>query len=211
MISQPNRDQQEGFTIVELMIATSVLATILVMVTFVMVGIGNLYYKGVNQARVQDSVRSLADEIAGKLQFSDGTSLQGVAADGSYSLTSADSTTHAYCIGDTRYVFRLNTQINNGTRHVLWRDITNSCGLLDLNLPTPSIGGDELIPPRSRLTEFRIGNAVSPYGLVVGIAYGDDDLLEPAAGGGLQCVGGAGSQFCATSFLNTTVVKRMGL
>jgi prepilin-type N-terminal cleavage/methylation domain-containing protein len=235
MTSKLNRDRQEGFTIIELMIATSVLATILVIVTIVMVGIGNLYYKGINQARVQDNVRSLADEMSNKLQFSDGTSLQGVAPDGSYSLTSVDGRTHVYCIGDTRYVFILNTQIDNGTRHVLWRDTSNSCGLLNLNLVTPSLGGSEVIPPNSRLTEFKIDTATSPYRLVVGVAYGDDDLLcnsdtpgdcvsdsddllhkaalaDPTRpDGDIRCRGHAGSQFCAASFLSTTVVRRMGL
>ncbi len=66
-----HRHLQKGFTIIELMIATAVLSTILVMVTVVMVNIGSLYYKGINQARVQDDVRSIADEIIKNIQLND--------------------------------------------------------------------------------------------------------------------------------------------
>ena len=63
MIRKRTPDKQAGFTIVELMIATAILSTILLLVTTMMINIGNLYYKGVNQARVQDGVRTLADDV----------------------------------------------------------------------------------------------------------------------------------------------------
>lgn len=179
-------NKQAGFTIIELMIATAVLSTILLLVTIVMISIGNLYYKGINQSRVQDDVRSIADDVSQNLQLSDGAT------------TATNGTTHAYCIGANRYTFVYFQQISSTpaagqSRHVLWRDANptpGSCSLaapytVNLNLATPSAGGTELIAPNSRLTSFCISGSVtgscnpdkSPYDIQVGVIYGDSDLI----------------------------------
>lgn len=236
MIKRRDISGQHGFTIIELMIATTVLSVILLMVTFVMVGIGNLYYKGFNQARVQDNVRTVTDELAQKLQLSDGKSF----------FAASSINTQAYCIGTTRYSYALNQQIGSTTQHVLWRDTmkNTSCTVADnfLNTASPADGqtvadsGSELVTPRSRLTNFLItqANLASPYVITVGVAYGDDDLLcnltagddctkstdnsDPAHRAALNgshgpydisCRGHVGQQFCAVGALQTTVVKRL--
>lgn len=185
--------RQKGFTIIELMIATSVLATILVTVSIIMISIGNLYYKGINQARVQDGTRSIADEISQRLQLSGLPPKQPAAPD--------PNGTNAYCIGTTRYTYVIGVQIGtNGPgapspspipfQHVLWRDTIQSadtCQVATLTAANPSQGSDvgnsdakdgsELMVPNSRLINFSITPLSSPYTLALGIAYGDDDLL----------------------------------
>jgi len=222
---------QKAFTIVELMIATAVLSTILLLVTAMMMSIGNLYYKGVNQARVQDATRSITDDVSQHLQLSDNVPLAAVSLDGQ---------THVYCIGNTRYTYVLDKQI--GTQagqspHVLWRDdnpVPGSCSATVgfLNSPPSGLNGSELISPNSRLTAFSI-SAGSPYSVSVGIAYGDNDQLcdNGSAGdcnfsgvsphmnqiisgaispaGLIICKGTTGQQFCSTSNLTTTVVQRI--
>ncbi|MGC1177435.1 MAG: prepilin-type N-terminal cleavage/methylation domain-containing protein [Candidatus Saccharimonadales bacterium] len=213
------RSRQQGFTIVELLIATAVLSTILVLVTVMMIKIGNLYYKGVNQARVQENVRNLTDEVSQQLELNGG-SVPYIHTD------TEDPNTHllvdpqAYCIGTTRYSFVLNKQISTSatlgsdqTRHVLWRDSVpvGSCAALtqaQLNNQTPSSGGTELIAPNSRLTSFSITPTISPYTLSVAVAYGDTDLLNVSSSGA-ACKGSIGDQFCATASLTTGVVQRL--
>jgi prepilin-type N-terminal cleavage/methylation domain-containing protein len=202
MTSQTNRSNA-GFTIVELMISTAILSTILLLTTAVMLNIGKLYYKGVNQARVQDGSRAILDEVSQHLQFSD----QALQA-GHSNIGGVD--TSVYCIGNTRYSYVKNIQIGQ-IKHVLWRD-TPSAGCVatspaNLTLATPSTGGTELIPPNSRLTEFSITIA-SPYTVAIGVAYGDDDLLN-LTGINTTCKGGHEDQYCATAHLTTTVVKRL--
>lgn len=246
----------EGFTIVELLIATTILSTILLIVTVVMVGIGNLYFKGVNQARVQGTVRDTTDEITQKLQLNDGSTFNPIVP------TSADPV-GAVCIGSTRYSYVLNKQIgakdpitHDDIKHVLWRDTvsTGSCTRFsafwtadnpnDTSVPGHGTDGVEVIPPHSRLSIFSITRATdqSPYIIKIGIAYGDGDLLcnstianecntdeaESDSGAGLthqnnlqsasnpaadpdiiNCRGRIGGQFCATSGLQTRVVKRL--
>ncbi|HET7060454.1 MAG TPA: type II secretion system protein [Candidatus Saccharimonadales bacterium] len=191
------RRGQAGFTIIELMIATAVLSTILVLVTVVMVNIGSLYYKGINQAKVQDNVRSINDEIDRYVQLSDQAPTDPV--DG-------PNGTHMICVGPARYAYILGVQIGHPApktppdpttvyHQVLWRDtnpVQGSCSTkIDPNDPhSPQISlvstslahddaqnnGTELITDNSRLTEFSI-TAGSPSTVTVGVAYGDDDLL----------------------------------
>lgn len=235
-VKQNRKLQPDGFTIIELMIATAVLATMLLLVTVVMINIGSLYYKGINQARVQDDTRNITDQVTQQLQLSDQTP---AAAPGPHN-------TQAYCIGGARYTYVIGVQLGGqapGTattyRHILWRDINptpGSCFVdpgdpqtitpVDLTSNTPSPGGTELISGSSRLTAFSIGG-ISPFALAVGVAYGDNDLLcSPSVPGScntaaampqwadyrhgdLLCKGNRGDQFCSTAQLQTTVVQRL--
>jgi prepilin-type N-terminal cleavage/methylation domain-containing protein len=183
---------QSGFTIVELLVATAVLSVILMIVTVVMVGIGNLYYRGINQARIQSNVRSLTDEISQKLQLSDGSSFTVKNPDPS---VPGYHIAHALCIGTTRYNYVLNEQIGSAdpvsgspVKHVLWRDTiaVDGCSVLDnfWKEDIPQVGGadddgSELIAPHSRLSSFDVAQASSnqPYHVSIGVAFGDGDLL----------------------------------
>jgi len=225
-----NLKSSDGFTIIELLIATAVLSIVLVMITVIMISIGNLYYKGLNQARIQDNTRAVSDDISQHLKLGDNF----------FQVTNGSA--GAYCVGSTRYTYVLYRQIDdspsaNQTRHVLWRDANPTPGscpavLLNLMASTPSAGGTELIGPHSRLTAFSI-TGTSTYAVKVGEAYGDDDLLcdigypgdctfqgvsahmnQIIAGStnptsDLRCKGSVGDQFCATSILNTTAVRRL--
>ncbi len=211
------RDSKAGFTIIELMIASAVLSTILLLVTALMISIGSLYYKGVNESSVQDDVRSIATDVSQQLQISDG-------------FTTASSNlsypnVQAYCVGSMRYTFITGVEIGqtvgvggSGTTyyHILWRDTNptpGNCtidntngGALTTENPSDS-GGTELIAPNSRLTAFSITGS-SPYAISVGVAYGAADLLN-LNGINTTCKGGTGDQFCGTASLTTTVVQRI--
>lgn len=234
---------EAGFTIIELMIATSVLSVILVLVTILMMSIGNLYYKGINQARTQDNVRSISDELSQHLQLSNQPPAE---SDSSNSANKfSNLVVHAYCIDATRYSYVTGEVAGTnlgGTvlQHVLWRDtIPSGAACVAANLtqsdPSATTGGSngiELIASQSRLTQFCIGtidpashlcitNTDSPYNIEVGVAYGDYDLLNNASPSSLGdiannlnfpdalCKGGTGDRFCATAYLDTTVVKRL--
>jgi prepilin-type N-terminal cleavage/methylation domain-containing protein len=221
-----------GFTIVELMIATAILSTILLLTTVLMINIGNLYSKGINQSRTQDDVRSITDQVSQDLKLNSG----GVTY-GSGTLTDGTPVA-AYCIsGNIRYTFVLNRKIGKATDtdtdgsslmpHVLWRDddtYNTGSGCIPVNLDDPALGtgtsdplGTELINSNSRLTSFCIASQGSPnctsapttpYTVSVGVVYGDIDLLN-LAGLSTTCKSGAGNQFCAADNVTTSVVQRL--
>jgi prepilin-type N-terminal cleavage/methylation domain-containing protein len=231
-LTAPN---QKAFTIVELMIATSILSVILVLVTAMMISIGNLYYKGASQTSLQDNIRNVVDELSQDLQLN-----------GSALITSANSHTdlpRSYCIGTTRYTYILGKQITtnnplgaNQSYHVLWRDTVpaGTCPDLSSTFITssspPTSSGTELVSPNSMLTGFSITTTAggSPFTIVVNEANASSDLLcdtvsadcssismsshvwDPNAPlGQIICKGLAGTQFCATADLTVTVSERL--
>lgn len=202
-----------GFTLIELLIATAVLSTILVMSTFIMMSIGRLYYKGINQAKIQNFTRSTASDITNRLQVNDKSEATVI----------TNSNGGAICIGDYRYTYvlgkSLKSNIADGTnesKHVLWRDKHNAAAACMptnpafLDADVPSAEGVELMVPNGILTEVNL-NSHSPFTLKLGAAYGDHDLLTAKIGNSaaVKCRGGTGGQFCATSYLETTVANRI--
>jgi prepilin-type N-terminal cleavage/methylation domain-containing protein len=203
---------QRGFTIIELMIATTVLSVILLLVTTMMISIGNLFYKGVNQSRIQDNVSNIADEISQRLELS-----------GTIPNLGTDATNPAikvYCLGDRRYSFIRNVQIGTVSggktyNQILWRDVPSSCSVNQgADLTDPNLSADdsanqgiELIAPNSRLTSFSI-STISPYTITVSVAYGETSLLN-LAGFNTTCKLNLGDQFCATARLTTNVANRL--
>lgn len=211
-MTKMRKDQERGFTIVELLIATAVLSTLLVVVSVMMANIGRLYYKGINQAKMQENVRSVVDEISDRLQLNNSSV-------GRYNTVDP---VKAYCIGTTRYTYILGQQLSSTHKHVLWRDTigAGTCTKADLNADNPSIttggsNGSELITTRSRLSQFSIIPTDSPYVVTMKLVYGDDDQLAdpnndgiPFTGPDVSCLSQSGNQFCATAALTTTVVQR---
>lgn len=220
----------KGFTIVELMIALSVLSTILVMATAIMVQIGNLYSKGLNSANLQNTNRNIISDVSSALQFSGNPPLPCTETP-----TTCYADTHsgmyAFCIGTTRYSYVLNRELGNDngvtTTHVLWRDTMSSnsaCTPLDLSQPDPtavagdvdgipnSTNGYEMMPEHMRLTKFKVVESPSGsgfYSVDVWMAFGDSDLVNTAADGSATCNSGAGTQYCALSNISQTVIRRI--
>jgi prepilin-type N-terminal cleavage/methylation domain-containing protein len=152
---------EQGFTIVELMIALSVLSVLLITATLILIQIGALYSKGVNAADLQNVNRNVVSDLTGQLQFS-GKVPAGcvpIANDVTCYVPSnplspspttihnntdgTDETIYSYCIGKTRYSYVMNRELGTDsgttptqvTQHVLWRDTmtsTSSCPPADI-------------------------------------------------------------------------------
>lgn len=225
----------QGFTIVELMIATSVFALILLLMTFGMLQIGRTYYKGLTSSRTQTAARGIIDQISQGIQFSGGevTTTEGQ--------DNTDGTTYTFCINNTRYTYILGWEVVDSSpnsvlhqsRHGLVTDTVasncNSAGPLNdplSALPSSLANGQtELLGPFMRLAKLDIQlDSTKPtlYDITVRVVYGDDDLLcspnitddctNPTSTPNVAdaiCKPGAGSQFCAVSQLSTVVEKRL--
>ncbi len=221
----------KGFTIIELMIATMVFSVIIVLSSLMITNIGNLYNKGINQSRIQGTVRSLTSDLSQQLKLS---SNQFTVPIGPL-VVGNQNKVYGYCIGSVRYSYILGSKIGT-IPHVLWRDVNNSqgsCTPVDISSSTlvNSNKGIELMGPNSRLTTFSITadskSGGSPYALTIKAAYGDDDLLcdEKAQPGScsnnvalvnysspdVACKGGniSGRQFCAVAGSTVIVNQRV--
>ncbi len=197
------RQHEQGFTIIELMIATAVFSTILLLCTVGLINIGRTYYKGITSAKTQETARLIMEEVTQTLQFGGGNPQLGGGS--------------VYCLGGKRYSYDLDKQITdssspgpNQSKHVLVSDDGHTCGSvpsLDLSLPI-GVGSRELMAPNMRLAKFDI--AVRPgnlYSVTVRVIFGDDDLLDATR---QNCSSERhGTQFCSVSELSTTVQKRV--
>lgn len=244
-------NSSKGFTIIELMIALSILSVILVIGSTLMARIGAQYTKGVNTANVNNTSRNIVSDVSSALQFS-GDTVQSCVDDPvanpltchysnpelsvtgkqQYNIDGINAAVYSFCIGKVRYTYVLNREmgVDQGdadlkTPHVLWRDTManpNSCIPVDISNAAVdknarnSVGdGYDVMPTHMRLTHFRIKQSPNAteqgvYTIAVKMAYGDSDLVvtDPTTGAN-GCKGGSGTAFCATSSINTTIIRRL--
>ena len=220
--------RQAGFTIIELLIATTVFSLVLLMAVAGILQISKQYYQGVTQARVQEAARAVTDEIGESIRFSTDsiTMLNLVSGGPEIDASSADDTGY-FCLGAKRYTFAIDRQLSPSPstapdskeqRHVLWTDqpaggCTGPVG--DLNIDQPSADGRELLSENMRLTHLELVDlgiaGVNAYRLDIGVAFGDDDLLSVDDSGKSKTCEGAfvGGEFCAVSNLSISVTKRL--
>lgn len=221
----------DGFTIVELMIATTVFSVILLVTSAGVISIGRSYYKSLTTTRVQETARSVMDDISRSLQFSDTDTI-------SNHLENPDSTPasiKARCFGPDRYTYVINQKVEtvsaggvDQTMHALYRDRRATAGEHESTCE-PNVNftdGSELLGENMRLLKFYVSNS-DPFQVELRIAYGDTDLLELTQCNGTivgdQCHNPsdediatvrcnfdvAGNQFCAMAELETTVTSRV--
>lgn len=98
---------QTGFTIVELMIATMVFSTIMVVITFGVIHFTSGYYKGLNSSTTQNTARNIIDTISQAVQFS-GTTIQPNSTDSGSGIS-------YFCANNKIYLYKLGTQFMGTT------------------------------------------------------------------------------------------------
>lgn len=234
-MSSPLKHQQQGFTILELMIATLVFSVIFLGATTALLQISKLYYKGVVGGRTQEISRGIIDQISQQLQFSSDTLT--APAKQTFNVTGAPAGQldfNVHCIGNTRYTYIINAQVNNSIaagnydrntnrlRHALWRDTvpTGTCVPADLSrvdpsttpLPANGSNGEEMLNQHMRLADFQAScNTDNICTVGLSVIYGDNDLLtpDPLTGTPTQCQSIIGNQWCATVQFNSTVLRRV--
>lgn len=207
-----------GFTIIELMIATTVFSVILLLVTTGILQIGKTYYKGLLQSRTQEVARNITDEISRGIQFS-GETVQPTtpfAPSPPYSNATPGSR-YGFCINGVGYAYIMDRQLavppsgpDQRPKTLIAYDET--CSSFTVKNVT-GVSGRELLGRGMRLTDLNVqDNGDGTYTITVGVASGEFDLLRPnPARNNIRdtCLSGTGSQFCAISKLTTTVQKRV--
>lgn len=196
------RSLQKGFTTVELMIAISVFSVIILMTTVVITGVGNIFNKGLNQTKTQNSARLIADSVTQQLK------------NNNQFFAGANGEIKSYCIGNVKYTYVIGKRYGDsvagvpapGTvQQVLWRTNNGSSDCTPENIVgvvAPS-AGDELVPRNTRLNSFGI---TCDKGCTVDISetFGTDDYVN----GDGTCMQDAGP-YCATVTYQTFVTNRL--
>lgn len=209
-MSKDNKPSR-GFTIVELMIATTVFSVFLLLLTLIIMQLTRTYTKGLIASKTQETARSISAEISRAIQFG-GASVTTIAPP------------PTICAGTHRFSYILGRQVKQSpstadhTQHALVAD-TVPAGCPPGN-PSSFVASTqrELIPENMRLAKLSVTQVGSSrlYTVTVRVIYGDADLVDDLSTGPLDpsspnasCVSEAGNQFCAVSELVTTVEKRL--
>jgi prepilin-type N-terminal cleavage/methylation domain-containing protein len=208
-----------GFTILELMIASSIFAVILLVLAVGVIRVTNDYYKGINSSKTQANARSIITELTQAIQFGK-----------NITITQVDKGTNigGVCVDNTLYSFQLGQQVIDDSPksslhqgyHALVVTTGSDCRNTKPSIPPNSdplpAGQRELVGERIRLNALTVTPTKGVYIIRVRLVYGDDDLLTPTVSDSTDwantdegCLSGAGSQFCAASDLTTNIGQRL--
>lgn len=193
----------QGFTIIELMIATMVFSVILLLCAAGLIQIGRHFQKGITISRTQESARTTVEEVTESLQFGGGYYRR---------LDTLPNNVEGYCVGNKRFSYirnREQSQSPSGVqvRRALVVDVADCNTTTEPRDILASGAGRLLLGDRMRITTFDIDEAGpdSTYRVRVRIASGDNTLFD----GSGNCQSGPGSSFCAVSEIDTVVQRRL--
>lgn len=177
---------QKGFTIVELLLASTIFSMVMMVALSGFINIGRTFYKGINVTQTQQTARAVLESASRDISTSSVVSSTKTVASG-------DNRKYV-CIGNTRYTFILSRQVDLADH-----DTTSKFGLLrdklpgdtacgnpfDATSPAPFNNPEELLNNKMRLNSFCVTPASQTsfgklYGLKVDLVLGDDGVLNQA-------------------------------
>ena len=207
MLKVPSREIMNGFTIIELLIATTIFSLVLLGALAGFLRAGNLFYKGVSLTQTQGVAKQVMDDVSANIANSSGVNI------------GSGNGYNYYCIGNTRYTYRLNVpyltaspvDYSHTGNFGLLRDTVSGC-------PVPCVTGcaaplsfftsTEMLGDNMRLAQFSVAatSGSKLYTVNVAVAYGDNGSLNLSNPANPTCNGSTETeQFCAVSVLSTSV------
>lgn len=227
-----------GFTIIELLIATSIFSVVLLVALNGFFQIGKLYYKGVATSQTQATAQKIMEDMSSSLQFA---SVSGVTPPPTNPVSGVR---YFMCIGDTRYTYIIGNQVTST------HDFINNFGLLRdyAGCGDPFSGGPALKDPvemlgaKMRLSKICLfaanGSTLDTSGAKCGlttpqnncdpnnpaapclpnlwlinlkVTYGDDNILLNPSSQDPSCNASlSNSQYCSVANLQTVINRGYG-
>ncbi|HET9721816.1 MAG TPA: prepilin-type N-terminal cleavage/methylation domain-containing protein [Candidatus Saccharimonadales bacterium] len=217
----PKPSHSPGFTIVELLVATSVFSVVLLGALAGFLEIGHLFYKGVSTSNTQAVANQILQDVSGQFQTNGGFT----------SVPPTDGSTYAYyCIGDTRYTYNINHEVNvndstdrsPGGHYGILKDVLpgDGCGTPCVSScvqgEAPFQSPTELLGDKMTLRQFSITPSASGsnfFNISIVVSYGEDDAFDNISDPNtIVCKANSGlDQFCSVSRLNTSAYKGFSL
>lgn len=203
---------EQGFTILELMLATTAFSIVLVMVLGSFLQIGRMYYRGVSISKTEEASRTIVDDIGRALQFSR-NSVNPIDLSG--------TSIGVICFGDLRYSFAPNKRLNttstplaaSESSRVIFRD--TGASTCTEAISGASIKGSEMLEDNMRLNYIKVAEVGSTglWRIDLSLAYGEDDVFESTGGvvDYTKCRSStsSGTQFCGVSNVTTYINRRL--
>jgi prepilin-type N-terminal cleavage/methylation domain-containing protein len=201
-----DKNSQNGFTIVELLIATLVFSIILVIITSGILVFSRAYFRGINSSGLQTVARTASEDIGQAVQFSGSNIVE----------HSSGATPYYVCAGNFVYFYTLYAIYPGGTPTAanigIWRQPLST----DCSITTPIFNagtGSQLLSKSTRVAKFLVNPVVGVNGaftIDIKLAFGSDDgFFSNPGNASVQCIGQAGDEYCSVAELNTVVQKRV--
>ncbi len=209
MIKKRLHAHSRGFTIIELMIATSAFSLLLMAMLSAFVFLGRLYYKGISEANTQEVARSVLSRTSDVVRLS-GSSIANAPASFGWD--------GAHCIGNKKYSYKINKQLTSNVEddtlqsdQVLIESDDPGCSNTRSSDPRPGDNPNELLEELMGLAEFNILEQNNLVDVDITITLGDNDqFTRDDQGKAIGCQSDmAGSEFCAVSELDTVVFRKV--
>lgn len=208
---------QNGFTIIELMIATMVFSVVLMICTYGLLNISRTYTKGITTNRTQEVARSIINDISDNIRFSGGKFSQ---------LSTLPNGSSGFCLGSTKYSFITDHQLISSSPDTATQESSQvmraeaECnGASEPRDMRGSMGGREMLGERMQLANLEVcglnhsgdcqAGPSGLYKITIRVVSGTDDLFEDNNIEKNCATGRAGGQFCAVSELTTVVKKKV--
>jgi prepilin-type N-terminal cleavage/methylation domain-containing protein len=216
----------KGFTIIELLIATTIFSIVLIVIVSSFLQIGRMFYKGVSIDNVNEASRNLVDSITSDARLTTYFDPGGV--------DSTNANKHFFCVGPHRYTYILALQVRDSNIKTnansmvagIVQDTTNGACKSPTDLPIAK--ASQILGPDMQLNDINIQKNTAGNTLMIRthvVFYGSDNtvfdtndpaLANTAANPGRAstapdafCSGNVlSTQFCATSHLETNVTLR---
>lgn len=201
----------KGFTIAELLIASMIFTTILLLCVEGITRIAKVYVKNTSISRANEFGKTLISDISGQIKYGSSLPL--------YKVTPPEI---KLCSAGKAYKIVLNQQTTDSIK----RKSDPTCKFYDNDPNFFESGAENLTPSSARVLDFNIvkNDLSSSWYIAIRVAIGDSDLLRKNDGSALppspsydeykdaQCAGGiSGSEFCSVVAISTNVTRRMGL
>lgn len=227
MTQKTLKQNKKGFTLIELMIATTIFAILLLVCMNTLVQISRAYYKGFTNSKTQEAARNIVDEISEGIQLSPAPILATPATPTGPQIATGADATGVFCIGFKAYTYAIDRKVASATS-VPRKEIRNGLIVEDRSVPcdtsTPEgnlnnpVSGStkSLLPQNTRIAKLSVvpvaGTNDNLWNVSIAIVYGDEDLVEvdPSNPSRMVCKPGTGAEFCALSEVSTTVKRRFG-
>ena len=207
-------NKSKGFTIIELLIATTVFSIILVGLLSVFVQISRMYYKGINMSNTQNATRTITQDLVDDIRF--GSSAPNAAG------ASGGTASGYFCVGTHRYTYYLGQQVGAVQLAGMFREtVANTCPSL-VAQPVDTSTADQLLDAGQQLNRFNLSCSLGRCLISVHVIFfgGDHSGLFASASNptsltpwlekDAECTGGlTSSQFCATADYNRTLLQKV--
>lgn len=199
------RKYQAGFTVVELMIAISVFAVVILLASIAIIQVGRMYQQGSTKTKLLEASRELHQDFAENIKY-------GADVSDGVSTLNSNSNVNVWCAGTVRYSWVLanpdgsNLDGANAARGSFTKDTV--AGPSECESKAIDATASKPLPASAYVTDFSVGGT-GPYVLTTRFAVGDNDLFEDNFVTNSCRSISLGGSYCAVVPFSSTVVKRI--